>query len=271
MAPLKILAGILARQTLASPASRWPRAALTTMRGIHTTKNEEQRRTNKRTNERRTNAVSEAAAPRPDHEMPAQVQGLGFAGARAGSAHERTRSGKRERKGKILPILTHPDPRLQTVCPEVSVFDEGIRTILRDLKTTMSHEWLVSLSAPQVGVFQRMFVLRTQVGVLEIVNPDVLRKSDDIYPCKEVCVSARPRIVRDVKYVEDVNERKMLSQMLLEGLLKWNWNAPLKRRSAVIQVSFFDGNGHQTCMTFCGYDAVCVQHEIDHLDGLLTE
>lgn len=78
----------------------------------------------------------------------------------------------------ILPIRIYPDPVLRVQCPEVEVFDEGLRELARNLVDTMHAAPGIGLAAPQVGVETRLVVVDLSVGerpedLLILVNPRI--------------------------------------------------------------------------------------------------
>jgi peptide deformylase len=143
----------------------------------------------------------------------------------------------------ILEILVAPDPRLKTMAKPVAVVDDRIRRLLDDMLETMYAAPGIGLAAPQVGEALRVVVvdIAQKDGVrapLRMVNPEIVWASEDRIPYEEGCLSlpehyadvTRPRQVR-VRYLDETGATRELEA---EGLL-----------------------------------AVCVQHELDHLEGTL--
>jgi peptide deformylase len=143
----------------------------------------------------------------------------------------------------ILEILVAPDPRLKTRAMPVAVVDDRIRRLLDDMLETMYAAPGIGLAAPQVGEALRVVVvdIAQKDGVrapLRMVNPEIIWASEDQVPYEEGCLSlpehyadvTRPRQVR-VRYLDETGATHELKA---EGLL-----------------------------------AVCVQHELDHLEGTL--
>ncbi len=96
----------------------------------------------------------------------------------------------------------------------------------------------LALSANQVGVDVRMFVMRTQDGVQGFFNPELTRVSQETDLLKEGCLSF-PDIYLMIK------------------------------RSKVVEMKYFDADGEEHIITLDGLGARCVQHEIDHLNGIV--
>lgn len=143
----------------------------------------------------------------------------------------------------LLPILTAPDPRLKKISAPVKTVDAETRKLMDDMLETMYQAPGIGLAAPQVGVLKRVIVLDiAREGEtpqpLRLANPEVVWVSDDDAVYNEGCLSvpehyadvARPAACR-VKYLDEHNKQR---EMEAEGLL-----------------------------------ATCLQHEIDHLDGVL--
>jgi len=144
-----------------------------------------------------------------------------------------------------LPILTYPDDRLQTISQPVERFDSTLRDFLRDLEETMRlGPGAVGIAAPQVGMFQRIVIVDVSAkkniahhGKLVLVNPEIDAPHGSVSG-REGCLS-----------VPDYTGNVVRAQRIrLRGL-----NAS----GAVLDIE---------CE---GYEARALQHEIDHLDGLL--
>lgn len=144
----------------------------------------------------------------------------------------------------VLPILTWPDPTLTEVCAPVEEITPEIETLARDMLDTMYHAQGRGLAAPQVGVTARVFVM--DIGWKEgasdplvCINPVLQEVSEDRATQTEACLS--------IPGVEAAVTRPAQVQMVWIGL-----------------------NGARYVQSFGGFAAVCVQHELDHLDGVVT-
>ena len=143
----------------------------------------------------------------------------------------------------LRPIVQVPDPVLRGVAAPVERFDEGLRDLARDMLETMYAAPGRGLAAPQVGLGLRLFVM--DVGWKEgapdpqvFVNPEVLGVSDETATREEGCLSIPGRVSRVT-------------------------------RPAEVALRWLDLDGAVQEDTFGGFAATCVQHEIDHLDGVL--
>jgi peptide deformylase len=144
----------------------------------------------------------------------------------------------------IRSILIHPDPRLKTVADPVAGVDDELRQLADDMLETMYDAPGSGLAAPQVGVLKRLFVMDcakkegAEPKPMVLLNPEVVAASDEMRVYEEGCLSI-PEIFADVERPAEVTMRWM-------GL---------------------GGEEHE--QTFDGFAAVCVQHELDHLNGRL--
>ncbi len=146
----------------------------------------------------------------------------------------------------ILDIILEGDPRLRQKSTKIRTVDAGIRKLATDMRETMLNAPGVGLAAPQVGVNRRLIVAHVPAGFAEedeaefnlaLVNPEI--------------VKGHGRVVG------------------LEGCLSipgWVGDVP---RHETITVKGMDLNNRDVRLKIRGYAARVVQHEIDHLDGIL--
>jgi len=138
----------------------------------------------------------------------------------------------------LLPILRFPDPRLKKVAPPVKIIDDSIKRLARDMAETMYEAPGIGLAATQVDVHLRVVVIdisETRDQLLVLINPEVV-ESDGSQVCEEGCLSV-PGIYDKVERAENVIVR------------------------------YLDLEGVERKIDADGLLAVCLQHEIDHLDG----
>ena len=139
-----------------------------------------------------------------------------------------------------LKILEFPDPRLRTKASPVETVDDALRTLIGDMCETMYDAPGIGLAATQVDVHKRLLVTDVSSDNSEpyvLINPDIVEK-DGVTVTDEGCLSVPG-------YYESVE------------------------RAEHIRVRFLDREGKETEMEAEGLLAVCIQHEIDHLDGKL--
>jgi len=141
-------------------------------------------------------------------------------------------------------IIIHPDPRLKKTAPRIADLSDDLRRLADDMLTTMYAAPGIGLAAPQVGVDTRLIVLDCvkEEGAaprpLAMFNPEVVAVSDARNIYDEGCLSI-PDIYADVE------------------------------RPAEVTVRWIDRDGREQQEDFDGLWATCVQHEIDHLNGIL--
>ena len=138
----------------------------------------------------------------------------------------------------LLPILHFPDPRLHTKAAPVAEVDDRIRTLIRDMAETMYEAPGIGLAATQVDVHERVVVIdvsEDHSDLLALINPEILERSGEQIG-EEGCLSV-PGIYDKVKRAERVRVRAL------------------------------DQHGERFELEAEGLLAVCIQHELDHLDG----
>ncbi|MGN1086989.1 MAG: peptide deformylase, partial [Porcipelethomonas sp.] len=74
-------------------------------------------------------------------------------------------------------IVTKEDPILKKVCKPVEVFDEKLASLLDDMGETLAKAQGVGLAAPQVGFLKRLFIMDLGEGVIECINPEIIKES----------------------------------------------------------------------------------------------
>ena len=139
----------------------------------------------------------------------------------------------------LLPILCFPDPRLNTVAKPVAAVDARIRTLCADMIATMYDAKGIGLAATQVDVHERLIVIdvsEERDKPLVLVNPELVWTSPTTHLNEEGCLS-----------VPDFND-----------------DVARPRR---VHVRWLDEYGKPQQQWFEDYDAVVVQHEMDHLEG----
>jgi len=148
----------------------------------------------------------------------------------------------------VLPIVEVPDPRLRAVSRPVDTVDDRVRTLVADMTETMYAAHGIGLAAIQVGVEKRVLVIDLQDERDEedkpvrdphaYINPEILWTSDELSTYNEGCLSI-PEQYAEV------------------------------RRPARVRVRWLDQRGEAREEELDGLLATCMQHEIDHLNGVL--
>ncbi len=140
----------------------------------------------------------------------------------------------------ILKILEFPDPRLRKKAVPVETVDDALRALIDDMFETMYQAPGIGLAATQVDVHQRLLVADVSAEKTDpyvLINPEILEKDGQAFS-EEGCLSVPG-------YYEEVE------------------------RAEHIRVRYLDRDGKQVEQEMEGLLAICVQHEIDHLDGKL--
>lgn len=146
-------------------------------------------------------------------------------------------------KGNIRPILTVPDPRLKQVSEPVDAVTDDIRALMDDMLATMYDAPGIGLAAIQIGVPKRVIVMDlAQEGEdpqpKYFVNPEILDPAETKVPYQEGCLSV-PDIFDEVD------------------------------RPETCRVTYLDYDGERVTEDCEGLYAVCIQHEMDHLEGIV--
>jgi peptide deformylase len=139
----------------------------------------------------------------------------------------------------IRPIIRYPDPRLALPAQPVTVFDDALRELARDLRETMHAAPGIGITAPHIGISLRVVVLDLDAtdGARTYVNPEIIWASPETIQHREGSVSM-PGINDDIE------------------------------RHARLRISYQDVHGTLQTEESEGLHAVCHQHEIDQLNGV---
>ena len=143
----------------------------------------------------------------------------------------------------IRPILTAPDPRLKAVSTDVETVDSAIRALIGDMADSMYAADGIGLAAVQIGVPKRVLVIdldqkEGKKNPVAYINPKIVWASEEMAVFEEGCLSV-PEIWDDVE------------------------------RPARIKCEYLDRDGNPQLLEADGLLATCLQHEMDHLNGVL--
>ena len=139
----------------------------------------------------------------------------------------------------LLAILKYPDPRLHTVARPVTVVDDRVRSIVRQLADTMYDAPGIGLAATQCDIHERIVVVDVSESMNELrvfINPEIVQTSLDSKRWEEGCLSV-PGVFDEVERPDRVTVRAL------------------------------DEFGQPFTVEADGLLAVCLQHELDHLNG----
>lgn len=142
-----------------------------------------------------------------------------------------------------LNIIVAPDPRLKIKSKPVKTVDDRVRALMDDMLETMYMAPGVGLSAVQAGVPERIIVIDVAKdpdppAPVRLINPEIIWVADDIALAEEGCLSL-PEHYADVE------------------------------RPAAVEVRYLDENGETQTVKADGLLSTVLQHEMDHLDGIL--
>ncbi|MEJ2200653.1 MAG: peptide deformylase [Desulfuromonadaceae bacterium] len=147
----------------------------------------------------------------------------------------------------VKEILTYPDPLLKTVCTPIANQDAETDALIQDLIDTMvASGHSVGVAAPQIGVTRRAVVVDVSAnklgrannhGLLVMINPEILEREGE--------------------------------ETMREGCKSFPDYTGNVTRADSILVQFLDRNGNDRVIRATGFEAVAIQHELDHLDGML--
>lgn len=147
----------------------------------------------------------------------------------------------------IQTILRYPHPVLKKLCNPVETIDDSIHALVRDLLDTMhAGPGSVGVAAPQIGVTLRVCVVDVSAsrhgkdnnhGLLVMINPEITARGG--------CATMREGCMSVPDYTGDVD------------------------RATEVTVRFMEPDGSEREICASGFEAVAIQHEMDHLDGVL--
>lgn len=150
----------------------------------------------------------------------------------------------------ILPILEAPDPRLRTISSPVEAIDDELQRLIDDMFETMYDAPGIGLAAIQVGVPKRLLVMDLQ-------EPE--SDAEDAPAVKKPLVFINPRILEGSSDLSTYNE----------GCLSVPDQFAEVERPTSVRASWMDRDGRIHEETLEGLLATCLQHEMDHLEGVL--
>lgn len=148
----------------------------------------------------------------------------------------------------LMPILEAPDPRLRTISKPVEAIDDDLRALINDMFETMYAAPGIGLAAIQVGVPKRVLVIDLQED-----------EAEDGTPIR------RPRVFINPELFDPSEEHNVYN----EGCLSVPDQYAEVERPATIHARWLDTDGTAREEALEGLLATCLQHEMDHLEGIL--
>lgn len=138
----------------------------------------------------------------------------------------------------ILNILTNDNPILRKPCEDIPYLSKNIKKLIQDMKDTMIANNGIGLAAPQIGLNINLIVVGDSQRQMELINPVIIEKSENMVEDIEECLSFP-------------NEKVSI------------------KRHKQIKVKYMNKNGKTKIISAQDILAVCLQHEIDHLHGIV--
>lgn len=157
-------------------------------------------------------------------------------------------------EGELLDIVTYPDPVLTQIAKEVEIFDDYLKVLCKNMIYTMYHAPGIGLAAPQIGLSKRIFVVDVDYSRDETFeDSDVFEYSD-----------FNPMVFINPKFLIEEGETKYQ-----EGCLSLPGIFEDVKRFENIKIEYQDTDGNKHTMDASGLLSICIQHENDHLEGIV--
>ena len=142
-----------------------------------------------------------------------------------------------------LQIITLPNPLLKEKSEDIEVFDQNLKSIIRNMYDTLySSGNGIGLAAPQVGIMKRIVVIdikeKDKSNPITFINPKIIKRSKETFINEEGCLSIPDFFANIERYKE-------------------------------VEVEWFNVDGDLKSEKYNGLLSICIQHEIDHLNGVL--
>lgn len=158
--------------------------------------------------------------------------------------------------GELLPIYTYPEPVLSKVATPVDIFDEELENLVKNMLYTMYHAPGIGLAAPQVGISKRLFVVDVDFDREEIENADGKTRME--------FENLNPMV-----FINPVFKKLEGSTIFKEGCLSVPEVYEEVKRAETVVVEYQDLKGNSRSIEADELLAICLQHENDHLDGIV--
>jgi len=160
---------------------------------------------------------------------------------------------------KVLPLIIAPNPLLKQVSKPVDKIDDALRNFMKDMVSTMYAEEGVGLAAVQVGILKRILVIDVDYKTQEHDH------HHDHHGCDHLHVTnTNPRYFINPEIVEFSKECSSYN----EGCLSFPDARSEVVRSKEVTVKYLDLFGKEKVEKMSGLLATCIQHEVDHLNGI---
>ena len=167
----------------------------------------------------------------------------------------------------VRPVLTFPNPLLGRVAKPVDRIDDGVRALISDMFETMRVENGVGLAAPQIGILERIVVVEIPADRhSESDESDNSNGDDAAQECDE---NGRSPSALWAAFINPCIVERSGSVVWNEGCLSVPGTSADVQRAGRVVVDAFGPDGLPVRLEAQGLAAVCMQHELDHLDGVL--
>ncbi len=161
---------------------------------------------------------------------------------------------------KILPLVTYPDQLLQEVSKPVAKVDEKLKQFMKDMVSTMYYEGGIGLAAVQVGELKRILVMDLNYEIDEAAH-----HNHDHHGCSGIHVkNTNPRYFVNPEIITSSKETFVYN----EGCLSFPGVRSEVVRPKKVKVKYLDFNGNEKLEEMDDLLATCIQHEMDHLNGI---
>lgn len=155
----------------------------------------------------------------------------------------------------ILPIVGYGDPVLRKECEEISSDYPQLKELINNMYDTMDHAYGVGLAAPQVGLAIRLFVVDTK----PFSEDEDLSEEERAFLADFSCTFINARIIKEEGEEWAFNEGCLSIPGVREDVY----------RKPNITIEYYDENFEKQVREFSGYAARVIQHEYDHIEGIL--
>lgn len=155
----------------------------------------------------------------------------------------------------ILDLVLSPDPLLKEVSHKVEKVDKELQTFMKNMLETMYHQHGVGLAAVQVGMLKRILVMDVDYNA---------EPTSDLNDTKFSISNQNPRFLVNPEIIESSSSLSTFK----EGCLSFPGARSNITRPKEVTVKYLDFNGDEKIENMTGLLATCVQHEIDHLNGI---
>lgn len=158
----------------------------------------------------------------------------------------------------VLDLVLSPDPLLKKVSSKVEKIDDDFKKFMHDMIETMYNEQGVGLAAVQVGVLKRAIVMDVNYKL------EVIDSKNDLNETKYKILNKNPKFIINPEIIKSSSALSTYK----EGCLSFPGASSEVVRPEEVEVKYLDLDGNEIVEKMTGLAATCVQHEIDHTNGI---